>query len=67
MIDKPPSFQGLNIRIPFIIPIKWRGLINHGSTLDLMVAVAEVHHSRQLERFRLVAKPGLRFLIGIGS
>ena len=67
MIDKPPSFERLNIRVPFTIPIKWRGSINHRSTLGLMAAVAEVHHSRQLERFRLVAKPGLRFLDGIGS
>ena len=44
MINKPPPFKGLNIRIPIIfkglniripimIPIKWRGVINQGSTL----------------------------------
>ena len=33
MINKPPSFKDLNIRIPIIIPIKGRGFINHGSGL----------------------------------
>ena len=33
MINKPPAFKGLNIRIPIIIPIKGRGFINQGSTL----------------------------------
>ena len=34
MINKPPPFKGLNIRIPIIIPIKGRrGFINHGSGL----------------------------------
>ena len=33
MINKPPPFKGLNMRIPTIIPIKGRGCINHGSTL----------------------------------
>ena len=32
MINKPPSFKGLNIRIPTIFPIRGRGLINHRST-----------------------------------
>ena len=27
MINKPPPFQGLNIRIPIIIPMKGRGLL----------------------------------------
>ena len=31
MIDKPPPFEDLNIRIPIIIPIKGRGFINQGS------------------------------------
>ena len=30
MINKPPPFKGLNIRIPIIIPIKGRGFVNHG-------------------------------------
>ena len=33
MINKPPPFKGLNIKIPIIIPIKGRGFINKGSTL----------------------------------
>ena len=33
MIDKPPPLKGLNIRIPVLIPIKGRGVINYGSTL----------------------------------
>ena len=33
MINKPPPFKGLIIRIPIIIPIKGRGVINQGSTL----------------------------------
>ena len=33
MINKPPPFKGLNIRIPITIPIKGRGLINQGSGL----------------------------------
>ena len=32
MISKPPPFTGLNIRIPIIIPIKGRGLINQASS-----------------------------------
>ena len=35
MINKPPPFKGLNVRIPIIIPIKGRGFINHGSGLGL--------------------------------
>ena len=31
MINKPPPFKGLPIRIPIIIPIKGRGFINQGS------------------------------------
>ena len=31
MTNKPPPFKGLNIRIPGIIPIEGRGLINQGS------------------------------------
>ena len=33
MINKPPPFKGLNIRIPVIILVKGRGFINQGSTL----------------------------------
>ena len=33
MINKPPPFKDLNIRIPFIIPIKGSGFINPGSGL----------------------------------
>ena len=34
MINTPPPFKGLNIRIPIITPIKGRGFINQGSGLD---------------------------------
>ena len=30
MINKPPPFKGLNIRIPIIIPIKGRGFLIMG-------------------------------------
>ena len=33
MINKPPPFRDLNIRIPNIMPIKERVFINHGSGL----------------------------------
>ena len=33
MINKHPSFEGLDIRIPIIIPIRGRGFVNQGSTL----------------------------------
>ena len=34
MSDKPPPCKGLSIRIPIVIPIKGRGVINHGSGLS---------------------------------
>ena len=34
MINNPPTFKGLNIGIPIIIPINGRGFINHGSVLS---------------------------------
>ena len=34
MIHKPPPFYGLNIRIPILLPIKGRGFIEQGSTLE---------------------------------
>ena len=37
MINKPPPFKGLNIRIPIIIPIMGRGFTSHGSTLGFKV------------------------------
>ena len=33
MINKPPPFKGLNIRIPIRIPIKSSGFIGHGFRL----------------------------------
>ena len=33
MINKSPPFKGLSIRIPVMIPIKWRGFVNQGSGL----------------------------------
>ena len=33
MINEPPPFEGLNIQILTIIPIKWREFINQGSGL----------------------------------
>ena len=35
MVQKPPPFKGLNIRILIINPIKGRGFINHGSGLGV--------------------------------
>ena len=31
MINKPPPFKGLDIRIPTILPIAGRGFMNQGS------------------------------------
>ena len=39
MINKPPPFKDLNIRIPIMIPIKGRGFINHGSGLPPVIIV----------------------------
>ena len=36
MINKPPPFKGLNRRIPTIISIKGRGVINQGSGLGFI-------------------------------
>ena len=33
MINKPPPFKCLNIRMPNIIPVMGRGFINQGSGL----------------------------------
>ena len=33
MMNRPPHFRGLNIRISIIIPAKVRGSINQGSSL----------------------------------
>ena len=33
LINKPPPFKGLNIRIPIIVLIQEVGFINHGSEL----------------------------------
>ena len=35
MINKPPPFKGLNIRIPIIVPVQGRGFVNQGSTFTL--------------------------------
>ena len=37
MISKPPPFKRLNIRIPIIVPIKGRGLINQESVLGFRI------------------------------
>ena len=42
MISKTPPFQGLNIRIPIIIPIRGRGFVNQGSGLG---ALSTAHSS----------------------
>ena len=42
MINKPPPFQGLSIRIPIIIPIKGRGFINRGSGLIYIEASSQI-------------------------
>ena len=38
MINEPPPFKGLNIRIPMLIPIMGRGFLNKGSTLGFRVS-----------------------------
>ena len=37
MIDNPPLFKGLKIKIPILVPIKIRGFSNQGSTLSCPV------------------------------
>ena len=37
MINNPLPFKGLNVRIPIVIPIEGRGLVNHGTTLGFRV------------------------------
>ena len=37
VMNKPPPFQGLNIRIHALIPIKRKGFINQGSTFGFRV------------------------------
>ena len=34
VINKLPPFKGLYIKIPMILPIRGRGCVNHGSTLQ---------------------------------
>ena len=36
MINRPPPFKGLNIRIPITIPIKGTGAIDQGFGLRLI-------------------------------
>ena len=48
MINEPPRFKGLNIRIPTIIPIQGRGFINQGSTLGDLPAQVWTRRSRVL-------------------
>ena len=55
MINKPPPFKGLNIRIPIIIPIKGSGFINQGFgvcftwTLDVLPFFGFVLHSYEAD------------------
>ena len=42
MINKPPPFKGLNIRIPIIILIKGQGFINQGSGLPAFSSPANL-------------------------
>ena len=37
MINKPPPFKGLNIRIPIKTPTQGRGFVNQGSGLGFSV------------------------------
>ena len=39
MINRPPPFNGLNIRIPTIIPIKGRGLLIRGLHYPLALPI----------------------------
>ena len=49
MINKPPPFKGLDIRIPIIIPIKGREFINEGSALVLRAvsSTSALRHPQQ--------------------
>ena len=39
MINEPAAFKGTNIRIPAILPINVRGLMNHGCGLSLIMPI----------------------------
>ena len=39
MINKPLLFKSLHSRIPILIPIKGRGLMNNGSTLGMFLVL----------------------------
>ena len=41
MINKPPCFKGLDIRISIVISMRGSGFITHGSTLGLRVLRCE--------------------------
>ena len=67
MINKPPPFTGLNIRIPIIIPTKGEGFMNHGFTFTCLgfrvqeVAVSWLEfaqaHSKLEQKYTLNPKP----------
>ena len=49
MINKPPPFKDLNIRIPIIIPTNGRGFINQGSGLAANpVKARDLQESRRM-------------------
>ena len=52
MINQPPPFKGLNIRIPIIIPIKGRGFIHQGSTLSHRSDQEGYHMSHNLSSLK---------------
>ena len=51
MINKPPPFKGLNIRIPIIIPFKGRVSFNHGSRVWFWVQGSKNFMLRNLVGF----------------
>ena len=64
MINKPPPFKGLNIRIPIIMPIKGRGFINQGSGLPgsgrILIAIkvfADVAMVEVIDKLGLATPP----------
>ena len=69
VINKAPPFEGLNIRIPIIIPIKGTGSIIQGSTLgplDLGIAFWVIRGCQCSGlSLRYVSVEGQDFLISI--
>ena len=63
MINKPPPFKGLNIRIPVILTIEGRRFLNQGSAILLMSIFTfscmhdSLFRSRMISLYSSLTKP----------